>query len=156
MANANSTKPRLIRAAGCIRMSSSRQERSPAQQKGEINKPGPEARPGFRDLLEAAEAGLFEVLLVENGDRIVRRLSPGETVRIAGHHVCHVATEDKDKLAALRYMFTRFADSQISYQALAFEVNDKGFPSPRGNGWGQATVSAILRNPIYRGSPASG
>ncbi len=254
----------LLSAAGYIRMSSGKQERSPAQQKGEILKlaktercrvdlwfqdsaitgdSGPEQRPGFRDLLEAAEQGLFKVLLVENGDRIgrfdslagaefynrlrsagirivtcsdgeidlnsfegrvvhtvrqegrhaflrdlsrkvtrglidsataghstgapprfgmdrvlvdpsgeiVRRLAPGETVRMTGHHVRHVPTEDKDKLAALQYLFKRFDESQISYRTLAFELNDKGFPSPRGNGWGQATVSAILRNPIYRG-----
>ena len=265
MATKQRSTKSLIRAAGYIRMSSGKQERSPAQQKGEINKlakvercrvdlwfsdeaitgdSGPEQRPGFRDLLEAAERGEFEVLLVENGDRIgrfdslagaafynrlraagirivtcsdgeidldtfegrvvhtvrqegrhaflrdlsrkvtrgqianakaghsngappkygmdralidpsgeiVRRLAPGETVRIVGHHVCHVPSEDKDKLAALLYMFKRFADSQISYRALAFELNDKGFPSPRGAGWGQATVSAILRNPIYRGT----
>ncbi len=90
--------------------------------------------------------------LIGPGGEIVRRLAPGETVKIAGHHVKHVPTEDKDKLAALRYMFKRFADSQISYRALAFELNDKGFPSPRGAGWSQATVTAILRNPIYRGT----
>ena len=89
MTTANSTTRRLLRAAGYIRMSSGKQERSPAQQKGEITKlakaeackvvlwfsdeaitgdSGDAERPGFRDMLEAAEAGLFEVLLLENAD----------------------------------------------------------------------------------------
>ncbi len=71
MAARHSTTKRLARAAGYIRMSSGRQERSPAQQKGEITKlakaeackvalwfsdeaitgdSGPEQRPGFRSL----------------------------------------------------------------------------------------------------------
>jgi len=83
----------LTAAASYIRMSSDKQERSPAQQKAEITKlakvegcyivrefkdeaitgdSGPEKRPGFRAMLESAERGEFQVLLVENGDRIGR------------------------------------------------------------------------------------
>ena len=74
-------------------MSSGKQERSPAQQKGENKKlakredceivltfsdeaitgdSGPEQRPGFRQLLASAERGEFEVLLLENVDRLGR------------------------------------------------------------------------------------
>ncbi len=93
MAARHSTTKRLAQAAGYIRMSSGKQERSPAQQRGEIDRlakvekaevclwfsdeaitgdSGPEQRPGFRDMLEDAEAGLFEVLLLENIDRLGR------------------------------------------------------------------------------------
>jgi len=80
-------------AAEYVRMSSGKQERSPAQQRNEIKRlaksegceivsrfadeaitgdSGPEQRPGFREMLEAAERGEFQVLLLENGDRLGR------------------------------------------------------------------------------------
>ena len=93
MAERHSTARTLARAAQYVRMSSGKQERSPAQQKGENRKlakaegceivvtfsdeaitgdSGPEQRPGFRQLLAAAERGEFEVLLLENVDRLGR------------------------------------------------------------------------------------
>jgi len=93
MATKQCSTKSLIPAAGYVRMSSGKQERSPAQQKAEILKlakaegcrivvwftdeaitgdSGPEQRPGFRDMLEAAERGEFKVLLLENGDRLGR------------------------------------------------------------------------------------
>jgi len=80
-------------AASYVRMSSAKQDRSPAQQRAEIAKlaaaqgyevaiwqtdeavtgdSGPDERPGFRRLLEAAKAGRFKVLLAWNLDRIGR------------------------------------------------------------------------------------
>ncbi len=74
------------RAAGYIRMSSGKQERSPAQQRSEIKRlaktenvevvlwftdeaitgdSGDMERPDFGNMLRAAEAGDFEVLLTE-------------------------------------------------------------------------------------------
>ncbi len=264
MATNHCIKKRLIRAAEYVRMSSGKQERSPAQQRSEIAKlakvegceiackfsdeaisgdSGPEQRPGFGAMLEAAEHKEFEVLLVENGDRIgrfdsiagaeyynrlreagirivtcsdgvidldsfegrvvhtvrqegrhaflkdlsrkvvrgqvhnalqgnsnggnpkygmdrvlvdptgkiVRRLSPGETVRMPGHRVKHVPSTDKARVAAVKFMFQRYADADVSYRALASELQTHGYPSPRGNGWESGTVRRMLKNPIYRG-----
>ena len=74
MAGSKSTKRALLRAASYVRMSSGKQERSPAQQRGEITKladregcrivarfsdrgitgdSGPQKRPGFRAMLAA-------------------------------------------------------------------------------------------------------
>lgn len=255
----------LTPAASYVRMSSGKQERSPAQQRGEIKKlaksegceivnefsdeavsgdSGPEQRPGFRAMLESAERGEFSVLLLENGDRLgrfdsisgaehynrlrqagirivtasdgvidldsfegrvvhtvrqegrhaflqdlsrkvirgqianakqgnsnggpvgfamdrglfdpagelVRRLEPGETVRMAGHCVKHIRTKDQAKLAAVRYMFQRFDETTISYRALTIELQGKGFPCPTGKGWQVAAVQAMLANSTYRGT----
>lgn len=255
---------RPIPAAGYVRMSSSKQERSPAQQRGEILKlaeklggevvlwlsdeaitgdSGPEKRPAFKDMLAAAESGKFRMLLAENQDRIgrfdslegaqyfarlrkagikivtcsdgpidldsfegrlmntirqegkhtflrdlsrkvlrgqlanakagnsnggrpryaldrvlvnssgeiIRQLQPGESVRRAGHYVRHVVGRDKHKLEAIRYMFSRFASSDISFTALACELTEKGYPGPTGNRWTHAAVSTVLRNPLYCG-----
>jgi len=90
-------------------------------------------------------------VLVDPLGKIVRRLAKGETVRMPGHCVRHVPTEDKEKLEVIRYMFNRFASTNTSYNALARELESKGYPGPSGNGWPQATVAAILRNPIYCG-----
>ena len=90
------TRPKtagLIPAASYVRMSSDKQDRSPDRQRGILDKlakregcrigaefidegihgdSGPEHRPGFGAMLEAAEQGEFQVLLLENGDRLGR------------------------------------------------------------------------------------
>jgi len=81
------------RAASYVRMSSDRQDRSPGQQRDEIQRlaereglslvqefidegisgdSGPDARPGFRAMLDAAERGEFSTLLVYDQDRLGR------------------------------------------------------------------------------------
>ena len=255
----------LTIAASYIRMSSAQQEKSPKQQRDEIDRlavaencriafefsdesitgdSGPERRPGFQAMLEAAERGEFSTLLLYDGDRLgrfdsldgaaywnrlrragirivtvtdgaidldtfegrvvhavkqegrhaylrdlsrkvlrgqvenaragnsnggparfgldrvlvgpdgnmVRRLAPGERVKMKGHVVRIEPTTDTAILATVRYIFRRFADSDIGYRKLAYELNAKGYAGPRGNGWHHAAVGAILQNPLYAGA----
>ncbi len=94
--------------------------------------------------------GLDRVLVDPSGT-IVRRLTKGEQVRMSGHRVRHALMDDKDKLAAIKYMFDRFVNSDIGCRALAVELDAKGFPTPTGNGWRAPAVSGILQNPCYCG-----
>jgi DNA invertase Pin-like site-specific DNA recombinase len=89
--------------------------------------------------------------LVDPQGNIVRRLQPGEVVRIPGHRVKLVPCQDENKLAAVRFGFERFASCDIGYHALAREMNARGFPSPRGRGWYGPSVEAMLKNPVYAG-----
>jgi len=89
-----------IPAGAYVRMSSSKQERSPAQQREEITKlaaregcrvvqwfddqaitgdSGPDQRPGFRAMLDAARRGRFKALLAYDQDRIGRFDSLGKS-----------------------------------------------------------------------------
>ena len=96
IAKPKSTKPKAagtVPAASYIRMSSDKQDRSPDRQRGILVKlakreacqvvaefidegihgdSGPEHRSGFGAMLVAAERGDFQVLLLENGDRLGR------------------------------------------------------------------------------------
>ena len=83
--------------------------------------------------------------------RFVRRLAKGDRKR-AGHIVRLVPTEDEHKLAAIRQMFQRYADSDVSTYQLAGELTAAGYASPTGQGWTAAAVRVVLRNAAYCGT----
>jgi site-specific DNA recombinase len=258
-------KKRLNPAAVYIRMSTDKQEESPAQQRAETKKlaasegceivkeykddaitgdSGPERRPGFRAMLDGAERGEFQFLLLWDGDRlgrfdslrgaehynrlrdsgvkiitcaegpidldtfegrivhavrqegrhaylkdlsrkvvrgkianakkgnhnggaahygldralvgpdgnVVRRLDDGEWVKKDGHKTRLVPCDDPVKLEAVRYLFERFDSADLSQRALAREMNEKGYPSPRGMGWTHQNATRILKAPQYVGT----
>ena len=266
IARAKRTTPALTPAACYIRMSSDKQDRSPAQQRAEIAKlasregcfigpgleyidegitgdSGPDQRPGFRAMLDAAAAGRFKVLLAWHQNRIgrfdsldagrwlsplresgvrlvtcaqgyidlstfagrlaftvqqeanqqfliehsaktlrgklttaraggrnggvvaygmdrglfdaagtlVRRLAPGEAVRLAGHIVRALPSTDEARVSAVRFLFGRYASAAVSFRALAGELATRGFPPPPSGEWNGAVVAGILRNPLYCG-----
>ena len=90
-------------------------------------------------------------VLVTPAGKHVRRLVDGETVRMPGHRVRHVPGTDRAKIAAVKYMFKRFASADVSFRQLARELDARGYPSPTGKGWQVKAVSKILTNPIYVG-----
>ncbi len=266
IAKAKRTTPALTPAACYIRMSSDKQDRSPAQQRAEIAKlaaregcyvapglefidegitgdSGPDQRPGFKAMLAAAAAGRFKVLLAYDQDRVgrfdsldagkwlapirdsgvrivtvvqghidlessggriiytvnqeakkafliehaaktlrgklataarggrnggvlaygmdrglfdaagalVRRLAPGESVRLGGHVVRALPSTDQARVAAVRFAFDRFTSAAVSFRALAGELAAQGFPPPPSGRWNGAAVAGILRNPLYCG-----
>ena len=271
IARAKRTTPALTPAACYIRMSSDKQDRSPAQQRAEIAKlasregcfiapglefidegitgdSGPDQRPGFKAMLAAAAAGRFKVLLAYDQDRVgrfdsldagkwlapirdsgvrivtvvqghidlessggriiytvnqeakkafliehaaktlrgklataarggrnggvlaygmdrglfdaagalVRRLAPGESVRLAGHIVRALPSTDEARVSAVRFLFGRYASAAVSFRALAGELATRGFPPPPSGEWNGAVVAGILRNPLYCGTARFG
>ena len=92
------------------------------------------------------ERGLFDT-----EGRLVRRLQNGEHIRLPGHVVRNVPTTDPAKLAAIQYAFERFDTASISIQALAHEMEEKGFPRPISGRWYGDTLAYMLRNPVYCG-----
>jgi len=85
-------------------------------------------------------------------DKMVRRLAPGESVRMPGHYVALVPSANKEAVAAVRYAFDRFDRACISLRALAKELAAKGFPSPSGKGWCYQAVGRILTAKEYIGA----
>jgi len=81
---------------------------------------------------------------------LLRVLRPGDRAA-RGSYVGLVPTSDKGKLAAVDFMFRRFAGADLSLRQLARELTVRGFPSPRGKGWRCGGVGAILKNPAYCG-----
>ncbi len=93
----------------------------------------------------------FDRVLVDPSGTIVRRLQPGEHVRMPGHRGRHAPTEDKSKLDAVRYIFQRFSEADIGLRGIALELNRLGYPGPTGNGWSVGALNRILKNPVYCG-----
>ena len=93
------------------------------------------------------DRGLFD----EHGN-LVRRLQLGEYVRQAGHRVRLLPGTDQAKIDAMRFAFDRFDTADLSFRALARELEAKGFPSPGGTGWTQCNVSRLLRTKAYAGT----
>ena len=52
----------------------------------------------------------------------------------------------------MRFAFDRFDTADLSFRALARELEAKGFPSPGGTGWTQCNVSRLLRTKAYAGT----
>jgi len=90
--------------------------------------------------------------LFDPAGKLVRRLQPGEYIRQAGHKVHLLPCTDQSKIDAVRYAFTRFDRADISFHALARELETKGYPSPRGKGWTHHNVSHLLRTRAYVGT----
>lgn len=90
--------------------------------------------------------------LVDSHGKLVRRLQPGEYVRLAGHRVHLLPGTDPVKIQAVRHAFERFDKADIGLRDLAWELESKGFPSPRGKGWSHSNVSKLLRQRAYVGT----
>ena len=83
--------------------------------------------------------------------KLVRRLQPGEYVRLAGHRVHLLPGTDPAKIEAIRYAFKRYDEADLGLRDLAWELESKGYPSPRGNGWSPRTVLDLLRQRAFIG-----
>ncbi len=83
--------------------------------------------------------------------KLVRVLGPKQYVDCRDHHVRLVPSTDPGKLAAVRYIFRRFATADVSMRQIARELDAKGYPGPTGVGWSAGMVAKILRNPAYCG-----
>ena len=95
--------------------------------------------------------GMDRALFTDDG-RLVRRLQPGERIKMAGHHVRLVPSTDTAKLEAVRYAFGRMDTADLSFCNLARELEAKGYPSPRGTGWTHQNVIRILSTKTYIGT----
>jgi DNA invertase Pin-like site-specific DNA recombinase len=105
----------------------------------------------------------FDRMLLDDGDRPVRRLQRGEkTDKPRGWHTVLVPVEDPAELETVRWLFRSFAERDVSYRTLANELNARGVPGPgsaergRPTKWGRQTVMAVLENPHYVGHSVFG
>ena len=78
--------------------------------------------------------GMDRGLFGPTGD-LVRRLLPGETVRMDGHRIRLLPCTDPAKIDAVHFAFNRFDQADLSIRDLARELEKKGYPSPTGKGW---------------------
>jgi hypothetical protein len=97
------------------------------------------------------DRGLFDA-----SGKLVRRLSPGEAVKVPGHLVRTLPATDPARLAAVRYIFDRYDSAAISFRGLARELEAKGYPAPPSGRWNPDIVAGILRNPVYCGTARFG
>lgn len=109
-----------------------------AAQRGAFN--GGRARYGL-------ERGLFD----DDGN-FVRKLAAGEYVRIKGHHVRVMPTDDLQKIEAIHYAFTRFDKADVGLRELARELEVKGYPGPTGKDWNHQTVRELLSSKEFIGT----
>ncbi len=61
---------------------------------------------------------------------------------------------ETERVKAVQYIFETYATEDISRKALAFRLNEMGISSVFGDGWYDAKLSEMLRNPVYTGKPA--
>jgi len=83
--------------------------------------------------------------------RLIRRLQPGECVKMPGHHVRLVPSTDAAKIEAIRYAYNRLDAADLSFRELARELAARGYPSPRGTGWTHNNVIRLLSTKAYIG-----
>ena len=90
--------------------------------------------------------------LFDPAGKLVRRLQKGEYIRQAGHRVHLLPCTDQSKIDAVSYAFERYDKADIGFRDLAWELEAKGFPSPRGKGWTHHNVAHLLRTRAYVGT----
>ena len=87
----------------------------------------------------------------DSSGRLIRRLPPGGRAA-KGNYLRLLPCQDERKLEAVRYAFERYDTSHISKNALARELQTKGFPPPNGTPWTRDQVMRLLRSPTYGGT----
>jgi site-specific DNA recombinase len=99
----------------------------------------------------------YDRVFYDESGKLARRVPYGDKFnKPKGWMVAIVPTEDGDKLATLLWLFQTFANSDCSIRYLAKELNRRGTPAPRGNGWNANTVRYILGHRVYLGQKAFG
>lgn len=64
---------------------------------------------------------------------------------------------DDEKAAVARRLYIDYASGKTSLPRLALMLNQEGVPTPgKAVAWHEGTIRVILRNPVYKGQPASG
>ena len=64
---------------------------------------------------------------------------------------------DEAKAVVARRMFLDYASGKTSLPRLALALNQENVPTPgKAVAWHEGTIRVILRNPVYKGQPASG
>jgi DNA invertase Pin-like site-specific DNA recombinase len=56
-----------------------------------------------------------------------------------------------EKVAAVRWIFTTYADTDTSVRSLAHQLNERGIAAPVGGQWRDGTVHRLLQRPTYKG-----
>ena len=86
-------------------------------------------------------------VLCDQHGREVRRLAARELVHLPGHRVRLAPCKDQNKVEAVRYAFQRFVEADVGYRNLAYELDERGYPSPGGCGWTHSNVRRMLEEP---------
>ena len=109
---------------------------------------------GVRDGFVAGQTtpfGFDKLVLDEHGE-VRQRVKAGEKFhKPKTWHSVFVPSQDEEKIATVRELFNRYANSDIGLRGLADDLNQRGVKSPRGGKWHQGTIRDMLKNPVYVG-----
>jgi DNA invertase Pin-like site-specific DNA recombinase len=94
--------------------------------------------------------------------RLVRMVPRGERTSASGSGDARLVPSTPERIAVIRRIFTTCVELGRGCKSIAAELNADGIPSPRDANWSAnahakwslGTISAILRNPAYRGDTA--
>lgn len=87
---------------------------------------------------------------VDSSRAIVRVLAKGERKALKNHHTILVPG-DPEEIAVVKRIFESCI-AGYGMLSIADKLNQEKIPSPSGNLWCLATVSGILKNPVYAGT----
>jgi DNA invertase Pin-like site-specific DNA recombinase len=100
---------------------------------------------------QAAPYGYDRMLVDERGEHCQRIRNGQQIARPRSWHVTLVPSEDVEKIKTLRWLFERYADTDVGVRQLVDSLNERKIPGPGGAAWWFGTVREILRNPAYKG-----
>ena len=99
----------------------------------------------------------YDRVFYDEAGQLARRVPYGEKFNRPPRWTVKLEpSEDAEKLSTLKWMFDTFANSDWSLRGLAKDLNRRGVPAPRGNGWNSNTVRYILTHRAYLGTQRFG
>ncbi len=100
---------------------------------------------------QAAPYGYDRMLVDENGNHRQRVRNGEKFAKPRSWHVTLVPSDDPEKVATVKWLFTTYANESIGLRQLCDELNARGVPGPGGKTWWVGTVWEILYNEAYMG-----
>jgi len=95
----------------------------------------------------------FDRLVYDEAGSLVRRVPFGDKFRRPrGWRVQYAPSEDAEILAAVRWMFETFANTDCSVNWLVSEMNARRPPKMPADGWTRKGIVYMLTNPAYIGT----
>jgi hypothetical protein len=101
---------------------------------------------------QAAPYG-FDRMLVDESGKHRQRIHGGEKfAKPRSWHTTLVHSDDPQKVATVRWLFTTYATTDTGLRSLADQLNARGVKGPSGGAWYAASIKAILENQNYTGT----
>lgn len=101
---------------------------------------------------QAAPYGFDRMLVDEAGNHRQRIRSGERFAKPRGWRATLVASDDRQKVETVRWLFSTYATTDTGLRSLADQLNARGVTGPSGGAWYAATIKAILENRNYTGT----